>query len=77
MTQSRRRQLTRHRRTRSEVSTENQRPLHNPKGVQDRILAFGVEGTGKSEAWISIAVEAERTGSDAQFYVVDTDGSAH
>lgn len=52
-------------------------PLYNPRGVQERILTFGVEGTGKSEAWISIAVEAQRSGSEAQFYVVDTDGSAH
>ncbi len=51
-------------------------PLHNPRGVQDRTLAFGVEGTGKSEAWISIAVTAQHSGSEAQFYVVDTDGSA-
>ena len=51
-------------------------PLHNPRSVQERILAFGVEGTGKSEAWISVAVEAERTNSDATFYVIDTDGSA-
>jgi hypothetical protein len=44
--------------------------------VQERILAFGVEGTGKSEAWIAIAVAAQESGSDAHFYVIDTDGSA-
>lgn len=51
-------------------------PLHNPKGVQERILAFGVEGTGKSEAWISIAVAAQESGAESHFYVIDTDGSA-
>lgn len=56
--------------------SSSQTPLHNPKGVQERILMFGVEGTGKSEAWISIAVEAQETGSDAVFHVIDTDGSA-
>lgn len=51
-------------------------PLHNPREVQERILAFGVEGTGKSEAWISIAVASQESGSEAKFYVIDTDGSA-
>lgn len=51
-------------------------PFRPSRGVQERQLLFGVEGTGKSEAWISIAVEAQETGSNAQFYVIDTDGSA-
>lgn len=51
-------------------------PLSNPRGTQERILAFGVEGTGKSESWIDIAVKAQESNSDAQFFVIDTDGSA-
>lgn len=35
-----------------------------------------MEGTGKSEAWISIAAAAQQSNSDATFYVLDTDGSA-
>lgn len=64
------------RRSRRRRRSREVTPLHNPRKLQERILVFGVEGTGKSEAWISIAVEAQRTGSDATFYVIDTDGSA-
>jgi hypothetical protein len=63
------------RRRRSSPEGQTQ-PLHNPRGVQERVLAFGVEGTGKSDAWISIAVASQESGSQAEFYVIDTDGSA-
>ncbi|MFQ5524237.1 MAG: hypothetical protein ACE5F5_11800 [Acidimicrobiia bacterium] len=66
----------RRRRRRRPSSEKPQQPLHNPRGIQERILVFGVEGTGKSEAWISIAVAAQESGSEAHFYVIDTDGSA-
>lgn len=40
---------------------------------RERILSYGPEGGGKTTAWLSIAKWAEATGSDAQFYVLDTD----
>lgn len=39
----------------------------------ERILVFGPAGSGKSTAAASIAAMSARTGSDARFYVVDTD----
>lgn len=44
--------------------------------VRARILNYGQEGTGKSSGWLSIAQWCYDTGSDAQFYVCDTDDSA-
>lgn len=42
---------------------------------RERILAMGSFGTGKTTAWLSIARWAEATGSDAQFYAIDTDAA--
>lgn len=44
--------------------------------VRARILNFGAEGCGKSTGWLKIARWCADTGSDAQFYVLDTDDSA-
>ena len=43
------------------------------QGPSEKILAIGPYGAGKSYAWLSIALWAQRTGSDAQFYVISTD----
>lgn len=42
---------------------------------RERILAMGSFGTGKTTAWLTIAQWAHVTGSDAQFYVIDTDAA--
>jgi len=44
--------------------------------VYERILAFGSWDTGKTRAWLSIARLAQVSGSDAQFYVIDSDNDA-
>lgn len=44
--------------------------------TRERILAIGSPGSGKTTAWLSIAFWAQATGSDAQFYVLDTDFAA-
>ena len=44
--------------------------------IRAHILNFGGEGTGKSTGWLNIARWSADTGSDAQFYVLDTDDSA-
>jgi hypothetical protein len=43
--------------------------------LQERLLVYGPMGSGKSTAWIDIAQWANRTGSDACFYVMDSDAS--
>lgn len=50
-------------------------PLHPPFAEPERILAFGSAGSGKTTAWLDIAKWSVRTGSDAVFYVLDTDFS--
>lgn len=72
MSETRRR---RRRRTSTSTSQPTSQPLTSPR-PQERILLFGIEGTGKSEAWLSIAAEYHRRGMDERFLVVDTDGSA-
>lgn len=47
--------------------------LHTTKNSAERILALGGFGTGKSHGWLSIARLSQATGSDAKFYVLDTD----
>jgi AAA domain-containing protein len=49
--------------------------LHSPHRTPERILAMGPPGTGKTRAWLSIARLAKKTGSDARFYVIDSDGT--
>ena len=49
------------------------RPAHDR--VFERILVMGSEGSGKTRDWLDIAKMAQKTGSDAQFYVVDTEVS--
>lgn len=39
----------------------------------ERVMAIGGFGTGKSHGWLSIARLSQVTGSDAKFYVLDTD----
>ncbi len=48
-------------------------PLHSPYAAPERILALGPAGSGKTTGWLDIAKWSQRTGSDAQFYVLDTD----
>lgn len=51
-------------------------PLQPPnKLYRERILVYGTAGTGKSYNFYTIARTAAKTGSDAIFYVVDTDVS--
>lgn len=44
-------------------------------GVRERILSMGGFGAGKTSAWLNIAKWSQETGSDAKFYVLDTDDS--
>ena len=48
-------------------------PLRPFSAAPERILAFGPAGSSKTTAWLNIAKFAEITGSDARFYVIDTD----
>lgn len=41
--------------------------------VYERILCYGIEGSGKTRNWLDIARMAQKTGSDAEFHVIDTD----
>ncbi|MHB8997666.1 MAG: DEAD/DEAH box helicase family protein [Armatimonadota bacterium] len=43
---------------------------------QERILAFGAAGSGKSTAWLEIAKWLQAAGSMATFWVLDTDRAA-
>jgi len=47
--------------------------LQQSKNLRERILAIGSFGSGKSYAWLSIARKAQKTGSKAKFYCIDTD----
>ena len=42
---------------------------------RERILVMGGFGTGKTSDWLNIAKWSKDTGSDARFYVLDTDAS--
>ena len=46
------------------------------KPVREVIGIFGGPKLGKSSGWKSIAEYEHKTGSDAKFYVIDTDGDA-
>lgn len=48
-------------------------PLHNPTNLNERILAVGSFGCGKSTGWLQTAYRSQITGSDARFFVLDTD----
>ncbi|MEM0135501.1 MAG: hypothetical protein QXU18_09830, partial [Thermoplasmatales archaeon] len=50
-------------------------PLHNPNELTERIELFGYPGTSKSYSWLTIAKWAQKTGSRAKFYCIDTDNS--
>ena len=43
---------------------------------QERILAMGGTGAGKTSGWLSIAYWAHKTKSPAHFYVIDSDAAA-
>lgn len=47
--------------------------FHNPADVRERLVVMGGPGAGKTRGWLSIADFSQKTGSDAQFYVIDTD----
>lgn len=49
--------------------------LTPPPGVRERILSVGGFGSGKTTSWLNIAKWSHDTGSDARFYVLDTDSS--
>ncbi|HUW56761.1 MAG TPA: AAA family ATPase [Planctomycetota bacterium] len=49
-----------------------QPPIPN---LRERILVMGGFGTGKTSDWLNIAKWSKETGSDARFYVLDTDAS--
>lgn len=50
--------------------------LHPAVDIRERILVMGGAGTGKSTAWLNIALWAHRTKSPAKFYVTDTDSGS-
>lgn len=41
----------------------------------ERILAFGIFGSGKTYAWLKMAAWAHKTKSPARFFVIDTDAA--
>lgn len=43
--------------------------------VRERIMVMGGFGSGKTSCWLNIAKWSKETGSDAKFYVLDTDAS--
>jgi hypothetical protein len=47
--------------------------LQPPPGISERILGMGGFGSGKTTMYLNIAKWSQETGSDAKFYVVDTD----
>lgn len=47
--------------------------LTPPYPLQERILVIGLYGSGKTRAWLEIARLAQKSGSDARFYCIDTD----
>lgn len=49
--------------------------MQPPPGVQERILVMGGFGSGKTSCWLNIAKWSQQSGSDAKFYVLDTDSS--
>lgn len=49
--------------------------LNNPLGVSERILAFGPQGSGKTANVLMVAKFAKLSGSDAIFYIADTDAA--
>lgn len=42
-------------------------------GLTERILVYGTSGVGKTRAWLSIAKLHQNMGSDAKFYIMDSD----
>lgn len=49
--------------------------LMPPSLRRERILVYGSWGAGKTTAWLSIALWAQRTGSPSRFYVLDSDNA--
>jgi hypothetical protein len=49
--------------------------LHPPPGIRERILGMGGFGSGKTSMWLNVAKWSQNTGSDAKFYVLDTDAA--
>ena len=47
--------------------------LQPPPGIRERILGMGGFGSGKTTMYLNIAKWSQETGSDARFYVIDTD----
>lgn len=47
--------------------------LEAPQGIREKILVTGSFGSGKTTAWLQVARWAKQTGSDAKFFVIDTD----
>lgn len=53
--------------------------LHPPgEGIafQERILAMGGMGSGKTTGWLTVAYWSHKTKSDAHFYVIDSDAAS-
>lgn len=46
-----------------------------PERLPERYLGFGPEGSGKTQAWLSIANMCHQVGSPAKFYVADSDAA--
>lgn len=49
--------------------------LHTDSRSRERILLMGPWNSGKTYTYCSIAAWARRTGSEAQFYIIDTDNA--
>lgn len=50
--------------------------LVQPGIARERILAFGGAGTGKTDAYLSIAERYAQTGTPGKFHIIDTDYTA-
>lgn len=49
--------------------------LQPPVGIRERILGMGGFGSGKTTMYLNIAKWSQETGSDARFYVIDSDNA--
>jgi len=56
--------------------TKGLRPAGGGEAFQERILAMGGMGSGKTTGWLSAAYWSHKTKSPAHFYVIDSDAAA-
>lgn len=68
------RHLSRHHKKKEVIITMPLQP--NIEGIKERLLVYGLAGSGKTRGYLSILKLAAMTGSDAKGYVIDSDGGS-